>query len=50
MKTKKAKKVIIVLVVVFLICLIPVKARRKDGGTVEYSAVLYKVIGMEADI
>jgi len=44
LKTKKINIVIIVLVVIFLICLIPIKAKRKDGGTVEYAAVLYKVI------
>lgn len=38
------KKVIIVLIVVILLILIfPIRLQLKDGGTVEYKALLYKV-------
>ena len=38
------KKVIIVLIVAFLLILIfPIRLQLKDGGTVEYKALLYKV-------
>ncbi|MBO5004438.1 MAG: hypothetical protein J6D03_04145, partial [Clostridia bacterium] len=38
------KKVIIVLiVVVLLILLFPIRLQLRDGGTVEYKALLYKV-------
>ena len=38
------KKVIIVMVfVVLLILLVPIPMHLKDGGTVEYKALLYKI-------
>ena len=38
------KKVIIVLIVaILLILLFPIRSQLRDGGTVEYKAVLYKV-------
>jgi len=41
---KKVGIIIFVIVFLLLICLIPIKTVQKDGGTVVYSAVLYKVI------
>jgi len=38
------KKVIITLVIILLILSIPIPVSRNDGGTIEYCAVLYKVI------
>ena len=38
------KKNIILLTIIFALCLIPIPAFYKDGGTVTYSAVLYKII------
>ena len=37
------KNLIIILVVVFLILLIPIPLRLKDGGSIEYKALLYNV-------
>ena len=38
------KKVIIVLIVaILLILLFPIRSQLRDGGTVEYKALLYKV-------
>ena len=37
------KKVIIVVIVVLLILLVPIPIRLRDGGTVEFKAILYKV-------
>ncbi|MBQ5498751.1 MAG: hypothetical protein IIT73_03005, partial [Treponema sp.] len=38
------KKYKILLIILFIICLIPIPTFYKDGGTVEYSAILYKII------
>ena len=43
MRNKK-KKIITVIILLFAFSLIPVTIRYKDGGTVEYKAVLYQVI------
>lgn len=37
------KKVIIIICVILVIMLIPVRLQLKDGGTVEYKSILYKV-------
>lgn len=37
------KKLIIILVIVFLVLLIPVPLQLKDGGSIEYKALLYNV-------
>lgn len=37
------KKLIIILIILFIIMLIPIPMRLKDGGSVEYKAILYKV-------
>ena len=37
------KKRIAILIIVLLFLLTPIPIRAKDGGTVEYAAVLYKV-------
>ena len=37
------KKVIILICVILVIMLIPVRLQLKDGGTVEYKSILYKV-------
>lgn len=39
---KKKKIIIIVSIVVFVLMLIPIPNRLKDGGSVEYKAVLYQ--------
>lgn len=39
---KKKKIIIIVAIVIFILMLIPIPVRLKDGGSVEYKAVLYK--------
>lgn len=39
---KKKKIIIIVAIVVFILMLIPIPNRLKDGGSVEYNAVLYQ--------
>jgi len=41
---KKRKIITTVFVILLIICLIPFPISYKDGGTVKYSAVLYKVI------
>ena len=38
----RKKKNIIILIVVFILMLIPIPVRLKDGGSVEYKALLYK--------
>lgn len=37
------KKIIIIVCVILVVMLIPVKLQLKDGGTVEYKSILYKV-------
>ena len=39
----KKKILIISIIIVLLILLIPVPIRLKDGGTVEYKAILYEI-------
>ncbi|MBQ6219080.1 MAG: hypothetical protein IJJ47_05055 [Methanosphaera sp.] len=39
----KKKAIIIAIVVILLILLFPIRNQLKDGGTVEYKAILYKV-------
>lgn len=44
MKTKASKKLIIVITIVLsIILLLPIPLFYKDGGTVEYRAILYSV-------
>ena len=40
----KKKVIIICILVVLVILLFPIKLQYKDGGTIEYKAILYKVI------
>jgi len=40
---KKKVLIIIVIVAIILILLFPIRLQLKDGGTVEYKALLYKV-------
>ena len=40
---KKKVLITIVIVAIILILLFPIKLQLKDGGTVEYKALLYKV-------
>ncbi len=37
------KKALILLILIFIAFLIPMKIQYKDGGTVEYRAILYSV-------
>lgn len=37
------KKKVIIVIVVLLILLVPIPMHLRDGGTVEYTALLYKV-------
>ena len=43
-KPKRKKVLLIVLSIILVLCLIPMPMRLKDGGTVMYCAVLYKVV------
>ena len=43
-KPKHKKVLLIVSSVILVLCLIPMPMRLKDGGTVMYCAVLYKVV------
>ena len=40
------KKALILLILIFIAFLIPMKIQYKDGGTVEYKAVLYSVTNL----
>ena len=40
---KKKNIIIITIIVLFIIMLIPIKMQLKDGGSIEYKAILYKV-------
>lgn len=40
----KKKKIITIIILLFVFSLMPVTIHYKDGGTVEYRAVLYQVI------
>jgi len=37
------KKVIALIVIIMIVLLFPIRTHLKDGGTVEYKAILYKV-------
>lgn len=39
----KKKVIIVMVIVVLLILLVPIPMHLKDGGTVEYKALLYKI-------
>ncbi len=39
----KKKVIIVVIVVILVILLFPIRNQLRDGGTVEYKAILYKV-------
>ena len=39
---KKKKMIIIAAIVIFILALIPIPIRLKDGGSIEYKAILYK--------
>ena len=39
---KKKNIILIVIIIIFIIMLIPIPVRLKDGGSVEYRAILYK--------
>ena len=41
---KKKNIIIAIIVVLLLCCLIPIPTRLKDGGTVQYRAVLYTYV------
>lgn len=38
----KKKKIVIIVIIVLVLMLIPIPIRQKDGGSVEYKALLYK--------
>ena len=38
----KKKNIIIIFLIIFVLMLIPIPVRLKDGGSVEYKALLYK--------
>ena len=40
----KKKKVIIIAVLLLIVLVIPVKLHYKDGGTIEYKSLTYKII------
>ena len=40
---KKTYKILII-ILLFIICLIPMPVYYKDGGTVTYTAIFYKII------
>lgn len=42
--TNKKKALLVVLIALLVLCLIPLPLMRKDGGTKEFVAVLYRVI------
>ena len=41
--TMKKKVIIVLIVAILLILLFPIRSQLRDGGTVEYKALLYKV-------
>lgn len=41
---KSRKKALLLLIIIIIAMLIPMKITHKDGGTVEYKALLYSVI------
>lgn len=40
---KKKKIIIVVIVIAVILMLVPIPSRLKDGGSIEYKAVLYKI-------
>ena len=40
---KMPKKYLILIIILLVIVLFPIKTRLKDGGTVEYKALTYKI-------
>lgn len=40
---KMPKKYLILIIILLVILLFPIKTRLKDGGTVEYKALTYKI-------
>lgn len=46
---KKPKITLIVLLIALIICLIPIPVRIKDGGSVEFTAVLYTYVQWHTD-
>ena len=38
------KRLLIFIIIILMILVIPIRREANDGGTVEYSAILYKVI------
>lgn len=42
--TKGQKRALWITAIIFVLCLIPIPIRRKDGGTVEYCALLYRYV------
>ena len=44
LKSKLNFKVILLIIGILFVLLVPIKKTYKDGGTREYSAILYKVI------
>ena len=41
------KKVKILLIILFIFCLIPIPTFYKDGGTITFSAIFYKIINWD---
>lgn len=41
--SKNKKIIIVVVVIVLLILLFPIRNQLKDGGTIEYKALIYKI-------
>jgi len=37
------KRIIIIFVIILLICLMPIPNRLKDGGSIEYISLVYKI-------
>ena len=37
------KKIIVLVVIILLVLLFPIRNQLKDGGTVEYKALIYKI-------
>ena len=44
----KKKKIITIIILLFVFSLMPVTIHYKDGGTVEYRVVLYQVIQLQS--
>ena len=48
-KKKRRKIILIVCAVLLILMLIPIRYHAKDGGTVEWRAIIYSVYDMHAD-